>query len=1008
MTDETLFARAIAIPDPQARGAFLDRACPEPAQRARLDRLLAAHREDRFLEPPDSDGTRAAAQNADLTRSLVPDGRTDTFDPDRTAAHGVPGATPVSVPGYELLGVLGEGGMGVVYRARQTAVDRVVALKMIRGGLGSAAERARFRAEAEAAAKLTHPGIARVYEFGEVGGTPYFTLEYCDGGSLAGKLDGTPWHPNAAARLTEMLADAVAAAHTQGIVHRDLKPANVLLARMAGPDGGTVTDPNARPLLYATLRAPHGAVPKVTDFGISKRLDSPDGPTATGAVMGTPSYMSPEQARGDSKTVGPAADVYALGAILYELLTGRPPFKAASVMETLDLVRAQEPVAVRALNPACPRDLETICLKCLQKEPAKRYSDATELADDLRRFQEGRPIAARPVGAVERGWRWCRRNPAVASLLAAVVLVLDGGITATTWGLIRALDAEADTREALTRVTEEEQKVRGERDEKEKARAAEEESRKGLQIELLSRQIDDITAQAQQHGDGSLLAHYLRLLPTLPPHANALRDYLQLKILVLGKAQYEIRSRQRQSVRGSMFSATSTETIRLHHDGTLSVGDPLTAVPRVTMRVPGVQLDYVTHSDNNRVVVAKNVAGTEGGSQSWTAYYFFDMVSGQLQSQVPTAQRTDAQIGRDGSRYLSYRNGRSAKDALIELWDTTSGKLIGAWPDNRLANHSPNSKLVVAFGKVDERPQPVRIYAASDGQVVHTIPQGADRYLYAAITPSGKYLVTYTCKEVRWWRTSDWKPEGKPSRTRNSDRQIPLRYGTTGMARLENSNTRSRYVFDEYALMVGSEQGEIGDTDKPVRDGIGGSTEVLLRGQEDPRGFPGAPVYCDESSLVLERGDYIEFAPFTNRQSDARAPLRAGHPHAHGRWAVPPAPRRRLRDVHRLCSREKDGRAGHASQDPRAGLPDRVPRAGIWGRGRPVPHSGAAGRVRPRTARALDRRDQFWRNGRQQRVPAVGRGDLERKAHGTGATVGRAPGGRSSRRCGCEYRCLGL
>src|SRR5262245_4431739 len=345
-------------------------------------------------------------------------------------------AEPPPVPGHEILGVLGEGGMGVVYKAVQTAVGRVVALKMIRGGSGSANQRARFRAEAEAAAKLTHPGIARVYEFGECAGALYFTLEFCDGGSLANKLDGTPWHPAAAARLAEMLADAVAAAHKLGIVHRDLKPGNILLASPHGSDGGTVTDPSARTFRYAALRAPHGAVPKVADFGISKRLDSPDGPTATGAVVGTPSYMSPEQASGESKRVGPPADVYALGAVLYELLTGRPPFKAQGVLETLDLVRHQEPVAVRDLNPACPRDLETICLKCLQKAPEKRYAGAAELADDLRRFQEHRLIVARPVGRAEQFAKWVKRNKGLsAGLAAAVIVLVAGSIVSTVFGL---------------------------------------------------------------------------------------------------------------------------------------------------------------------------------------------------------------------------------------------------------------------------------------------------------------------------------------------------------------------------------------------------------------------------------------------------------------------------------------------------------------------------------------------------------------------------------------------
>jgi serine/threonine protein kinase len=441
---EVLFHHALELA-PGQWPAFLAAECGGDEElRARVEQLLAAHAELARSHPP---GPATATEHVQPTASFGAEPLTGTFDPARsTGIEGErPGDSPPTVPGHEIIGVLGEGGMGIVYKAVQAAVGRVVALKMIRGGLVSAGDRARFRAEAEAVAKLTHPGVVRVFEVGDVAGVPYFTLEFCDGGSLAAKLDGTPWHPAASARLTEMLADAVAAAHKQGIVHRDLKPANVLLARVAGPDGGTVTDPAARPLLYAALRTPHGAVPKVTDFGISKRLDSPDGPTATGAVMGTPSYMAPEQARGDSKGVGPAADVYALGAILYELLTGRPPFKAASVIETLDQVRGQEPVAPRSLSPSCPRDLETVCLKCLQKDPAKRYATAADLADDLRRFQEGRPVVARPVGTAERAWRWCRRNPAVAGLMAAVAVALVAG---TAVSLAFAYESEQNAKDA--------------------------------------------------------------------------------------------------------------------------------------------------------------------------------------------------------------------------------------------------------------------------------------------------------------------------------------------------------------------------------------------------------------------------------------------------------------------------------------------------------------------------------------------------------------------------------
>jgi eukaryotic-like serine/threonine-protein kinase len=280
------------------------------------------------------------------------------------------------VPGYEILGEVGRGGMGVVYKARQTELNRVVALKMIlAGGHAGAEALQRFHLEAEAAARLQHPNIVQVHAVGTSDGVPFFSLEFCPGGSLAQRLDGTPWPTRQAAELVATLARAVQAAHDAGVVHRDLKPANVLLTG----DG----------------------LPKITDFGLAKMLDDSSGLTHSGAVIGTPSYMAPEQAGGRVRTVGPAADIWALGAILYELLTGRPPFKAATPFDTVMLVLESSPAPPRLLNPMIDRDLETICLKCLEKDPARRYLSAAELANDLHRFCEGESISARSYNLID-------------------------------------------------------------------------------------------------------------------------------------------------------------------------------------------------------------------------------------------------------------------------------------------------------------------------------------------------------------------------------------------------------------------------------------------------------------------------------------------------------------------------------------------------------------------------------------------------------------------------------
>jgi serine/threonine-protein kinase len=328
------------------------------------------------------------------------------------------------VPGYEVEAVLGCGGMGVVYKARQHALDRSVALKMLLAGpFAGAQELGRFRRETAALACLRHANIVPVYDAGEVEGRPYFTMEFLDGGSLAQKLSGTPQPARQAAALLATLAEAVQVAHQGGIVHRDLKPANILLTA----DG----------------------TPKIADFGLARRLEGDAGLTQSGVPMGTPSYMAPEQARGQARATGPAVDVYALGAILYELLTGRPPFRAETPAETVQQVIDQEPVPPARLNSGVPRDLETICLKCLQKDPGKRYVTAAQLAADLGRFLRYEPIQARPTGRVEHFWRWVRRRPAAAGLLAAVaLLVLVGGVGAglqcQQWAAARDRQAQTD------------------------------------------------------------------------------------------------------------------------------------------------------------------------------------------------------------------------------------------------------------------------------------------------------------------------------------------------------------------------------------------------------------------------------------------------------------------------------------------------------------------------------------------------------------------------------------
>jgi WD40 repeat protein len=349
------------------------------------------------------------------------------------------------VGSYELLGEVARGGMGLVYKARHAKLNRIVALKMMLGGpQAGPAELARFRKEAEAAARLQHPNIVQIYEIGEQDGRPFLALEFIDGGSLADKVAGKPQPARAAAELVETLARAIHHAHQRGVIHRDLKPANVLL-QIA--DGSVPADKPATDSVPSAICSPRPAIPKITDFGLAKRFDEAGTHSRSGAIVGTPGYMSPEQARGDAEAIGPPTDVYGLGAILYELLTGRPPFQAAHALDTLEQVCTQEPVPPSRLYPRLPRDLETICLKCLQKESRKRYGNAEALAEDLRRFMAGEPIQARPIGAVERTGRWCRRNPLVAGLLAGLFLTCATGFFAVTW---KWFDAERERAKAVT------------------------------------------------------------------------------------------------------------------------------------------------------------------------------------------------------------------------------------------------------------------------------------------------------------------------------------------------------------------------------------------------------------------------------------------------------------------------------------------------------------------------------------------------------------------------------
>lgn len=409
--------------------------------------------------PDEPAATMAPSESADSGGMFQP---TLDYHADTQPGTGGPQspARPIRTLGdYEVLGTLGRGGMGVVYKAQHRKLNRVVALKMVlQGAHASPDELARFLTEARAVAHLQHPNIVQIFDIGEMEGLPFFSLEFVDGSNLAKQLARQPQRAEEAARLVETLARAMHYAHQHGVLHRDLKPANILL---------TTT-----------------GTPKIADFGLAKRIEdaTDDGSTRTGTVLGTPSYMSPEQARGDIKQVGPLSDQYSLGALLYETVTGRPPFAAPRPVETLLQVMQDEPVRPRDLQPSIPSDLETICLKCLQKDPSRRYASCSDFAEDLGRFLRHEPIMARPISRVERSVRWCQRNRLVASLVATVFVALLAVAVVASWSAItvaerneslRTSNLEKDRQSRLAD-SKAEEAARNEQLAKEKARIAEE------------------------------------------------------------------------------------------------------------------------------------------------------------------------------------------------------------------------------------------------------------------------------------------------------------------------------------------------------------------------------------------------------------------------------------------------------------------------------------------------------------------------------------------------------
>ncbi len=626
---------------------------------------------------------------------------TTSHPPDGvTANHGtLPGDTPaLSRIGYfgdyEIIREIARGGMGVVFEARQVSLNRPVAPKMILAGqLADLTDVKRFYTEAEAAANLDHPGIVPVYEVGQHEGQHYFSMGFVEGGSLSQRLAEGPLPAREAAALLLKVAEAIEFAHRRGVIHRDLKPANILL------------DPNGNP--------------RVTDFGLAKKIEGDGGLTGSGQIMGTPSYMPPEQAGGKRGDVGPATDVYALGATLYALVTGRPPFQAATAMDTVLQVINDDPVPPRRLNPAIPHDLETICLKCLEKEPARRYSSALALAEELRRYLAGEPILARPVGPLERARKWARRRPAAAALVTVSTLaVIALAISGFAWSLqLRRFNSSLEAAY---------NDVKRERDEadKERQRALVQEQIAIRQESLTRRSLyAEHMNLAQQAWESDNVTRVLALLNQHrgEPGREDIRGFEWYHLWHLSHAVRRTLGDHQNVVTSVAFSPDGKQLATAGMDRTVKLRDPSTGA--VLAELPGItepvrSIVFSPDSKSLLVVAGKKIT-------------LWDLSTNHERAAMPAQSRmvTCAAFAPDGSTIAVGGLGPN-----VSLWTPPNGKIAtltgkGGWVYS-LA-FSPDGKRLAAGGAFEGAAQ----------LIVWNVASGAKRALKRRVDPGSSSLL---------------------------------------------------------------------------------------------------------------------------------------------------------------------------------------------------------------------------------------------------------------------------
>ncbi len=694
---------------------------------------------------------------------------------------------------YELLAEIARGGMGVVYKARQRSLNRIVALKMIlTGQLASEEDVKRFRAEAEAVANLDHPGIVPIFEVGEHEGQHYLSMGFVDGESLARRVAGGPLPPRDAAHLVRQVALAVQYAHDKGVIHRDLKPANILLQRSEVRSQRSEAAARASSSDLCPLTA--DLFPKITDFGLAKRVQGGSELTATGKVMGTPSYMPPEQAAGKATQIGPAADIYSLGAVLYCLLTGRPPFQSANPLDTLRQVLEQEPISPRQFNRGVPRDLETIALKCLEKNPARRYGSAAALAADLERWLNHEPIQARPSTAWERSFKWAKRRPAVASLAAAVLVTLLAGTVVSSYFAVRyyaaAKRADAKAADALTenrRANDNAQKAIAKADEalanakkaqieKDRADAKADEARRNLYVSHM--------ILAQEAWENARAGRLLELLKQHEPQRGSedLRGFEWHYWNRLAHP-YQMNLKGHTSrVYSVAFSADGKRLVSASRDQTVKVWDATSGQETLTLKghtgpvwsaafsADGKWL--ASASGDQTVKVWNATSGQESltlkGHTGWVTSVAFspdgkrlasasddqtvkvwDATSGQetLTLKGHAGEVTSVTFSEDGTRLAS-----ASYDKTVKVWDTASGQVTLT-----LKGHT-GSVRSVAFNTDGKRlasasqDQTVKVWDATSGQETLTLKGHTSVVTSVAFSGDGKRLASASWDQtVKVW-----------------------------------------------------------------------------------------------------------------------------------------------------------------------------------------------------------------------------------------------------------------